>query len=235
MNILKYQVLVINMEQRDPGTIPPARVNVNRPPIPGKVRYRVGARGLVFFIIAIIILFFGMLGYLEYNRIVKPYLEVYICCLPAVILAGILIFFGFATQVTAFRTVQLSKPIKPRSDEVESITRSDLSQKTEPGSSDDVITRPSPSPSTSSHLAKSQPKITNRLNKYDLKSTASKELVAQKRNLVLFLKNLDDQHKDGLLMDDVYLNLKNKYKKELSEMNIRLKTIDTKKNKKLKK
>ena len=54
------------------------------------------------------------------------------------------------------------------------------------------------------------------------------ELLSKKRNLTQFLKNLDEQRRDGLIMDDVDLNLKKKYQHELLGLNLRLKSKSSK-------
>jgi hypothetical protein len=45
---------------------------------------------------------------------------------------------------------------------------------------------------------------------------------------------LDEQYKDGLLMDNVYLGLKNKYNRELVGLDNRLKIVNKNNSKKLK-
>ena len=77
----------LNMEQKPPTKpIPPIRV-LNQP---RTVQYYLGPRGLIFFLLAVIVIIVGVIGYVRYDSIVEPYIEFYICCLPAVILAGIL-------------------------------------------------------------------------------------------------------------------------------------------------
>ena len=169
---------------------------------PRIVRYYIGPRSITYFLLAILVLCLGVIGYVEYNRFVKPYIEVYICCLPAAILAGFLIFFGFASRVTSVKQINIQRP--PTADS----TRS----------TQDIQTP--------------EPDITMR--SYQPAGVDREELLSKKRNLTQFLKNLDEQRRDGLIMDDVYLHLKKKYQHELLGLNLRLKSDSTKTSKTVK-
>jgi len=65
----------------------------------------------------------------------------------------------------------------------------------------------------------------------EIRAEAEDELVKKKNNLNDFIKNLDEQHKSGLLYDDAYLELKTKYQLELHDINIKLKNIELTKSK----
>ena len=106
MNEHENLVAVMIMEQKQNPSAP--RLRMYQPP--RQMRYNVGVRGLIFFLLALIVLFIGFVGYLEYDRLVKPYIEFYICCLPAIVLAGLLFFLGFASKITTIRQVQIQKP-----------------------------------------------------------------------------------------------------------------------------
>ena len=74
----------------------------------------------------------------------------------------------------------------------------------------------------------------NGLRKYEPPIEKKDDLNAQKRNLNQFLKNLDEQHNEGLIMDDVYVNLKAKYRRELQNLNLRTDLREKKSAKKIK-
>ena len=190
-------------------------------------QYRIKPAGWIFFFLAVLILFFGFFGYLEYDRIVKPYFKEYICCLPAIILAGLLFFFGFASRVTTIRQVNLTRTnlsTKQRSD-----TFQDTKNNSETGATSANIIPPTQhGDNISGELDKMtensiKSNSTIGLKKFEPDNLTRAELVSQKRNLVQFLKNLDEQYKDGLLMENVYMGLKNKYNHELLGLDNRLK------------
>ncbi|WP_455392738.1 hypothetical protein [[Eubacterium] cellulosolvens] len=182
---------------------------------PRTVRYYVGPRGIIFYLLAIMVLVLGVIGFLQYDRLVKPYLEFYICCLPAGILAAILLFFGFATRMTTARQVRVQRSPRgtktPRTDEPSGS-----------GFADGRVGEPPTGPGTS-------------MQRYKPKSIPRSELIAQKRSLEHFLENLDEQHRDKLITDDVYLGLKTKYRRELTGLNIKLDSLSQKTAKKVKK
>lgn len=210
------------MEQKPPQSVSPVRIIRE----PHTMQYYIGPRGLIFYLLAILILSVGAIGYLRYESYVKPYLEVYICCIPTAILAGILIFFGFATRVTTVRKVQVQRPAA-RMEQPGHYTKP-LDGNLEPD-----MTKPV----TGAHkrptkVRGNEPGTT--MHRYEPPRISKDELMAQKRNLAQFLKNLDEQHRDGLIMNDVYYNLQNKYKQELAGLNVRLKSISSKTMKKIK-
>ena len=198
---------------------PPASGPIPIAQQPRAIRYYIGPRGLIFFLLAILVLISGTIGYLEYDRLVEPYIEFYICCLPAGIIAGILLFFGFATRVTTVRRVTVQKPAdKIRGERLNGVDNREGSAKIggdrgfEPGFRPD------------SGMRKFQPK--------DISYT---ELLAQKRSLEQFMKNLDEQHRDNLITRDVYLNLKLKYRRELKGLKARIKSESMESGKKVRK
>lgn len=202
------------MEQKRPPETP-VRIIRGTP----TARYYIGPKGLIFYLLAILVLSLGVIGYIEYNRFVKPYLEVYVCCVPAAIIAGLLLFFGFASRTTTVRNVKVVKPsavtdkpeVRPLRDDKD-MDSNLRSPKSESSLRTDAI-----------------------MHKYEPPEVSHTELMAQKRNLTQFLRNLDEQHREGLIMSDVYLNLKNKYNRELVGLNIRIKSSKTAKPRKVKK
>ena len=191
------------MEQKRPPETP-VRIIRGTP----TARYYIGPRGLIFYLLAILVLSLGIIGYIEYDRFVKPYMEVFVCCVPAAIIAGLLLFFGFASRTTTVRQVKVVKP-PVGTDKLE---RS-------PDRGDSETDRNLSSPNIKSGL-----QTDARLGKHEPAEVSHAELLAQKRNLTQFLKNLDDQHREGLIMSDVYLNLRNKYNRELAGLNNRIKS-----------
>jgi hypothetical protein len=162
-------------------------------------------QGLLLYFVAILVVTFGILGYLTYNDYVKPYLSVFVCCIPSIIVAIILVFFGFSTRMNVVRAVRQPEvfikkvPETGRQDEVV-----DISGKT---------------------VNISTPVKNKGLRKYQTPRFSREELMQKKDNLIDFIKNLDEQHKSGLLFDETYLELKTKYQLELNDINNKLKII----------
>lgn len=199
-------------------TPPPGSTSIRMVQKPRTFKYYIGPRGLIFFVLAILVLFLGFVGYLEYERLVKPYMEFYICCLPAGIIAGLLLFFGFATRVTRVGRVQVQPPTR---------IKKEMPKDSEPN---DIPVQPGPEPGSDMGTGSR-----SGLRRYQPKDVSRGELIAQRRSLEQFLKNLDEQHRDKLITSDVYINLKSKYKRELSGLNSRLKTRSPSNGKKMKK
>jgi hypothetical protein len=213
------------MEQRPNQGIPPIRIIPPR----SSIQYSIGPRGFLFYLLAVLVLCIGIVGYFEYDRLVKPYMKEFLCCLPALILAGILFFLGFATRLTTVRRVNMRRPVQSGDDSSPRTSDKDADMDKERIIDVDAIepenTKQHPASNTGirgSHMG-------NGLHKYEPASVSKPELLAQKRNLLQFLKNLDEQHNDGLIMNGVYLGLKNKYNRELSSLNSRINTIKSKK------
>jgi len=196
------------------------------------VKYYTGPRGIFFIILALLALIAGFIGYIEYDKYVKPNLDVFICCLPAVILAIILFFLGFATRFSTVRRVTLSKPVTQLSKDLRS--KRNLQKEVDSQSDKDPDRSKDKQKATEGeYRSDSMRNIKNNgMVKYEPMDNNFEELNSQKKNLKLFLRNLDEQHNDGLIMDNVYLNLKNKYKQELRILNRRLESLKINKNEK---
>ena len=67
---------------------------------------------------------------------------------------------------------------------------------------------------------------------FESNSITKEELLAQRKNISQFLDNLDEQHKDKLIMDGVYFGLKQKYKNELTKINSRIRSVEVQDRKK---
>ena len=190
-----------------------------------RVSYSIGPRGWIFVILGILVLILGSVGYLEYDRLVKPYMREFLCCIPAFIIALILFFLGFATRVTTLRQVKYNKPNnveKSQPNKNQQASNGTLSNKngSKPSEPKDSI--------IDNNLS------VDSLRPYKPKETSNDDLILQKKSVLQFLKNLDEQHREGLIMDGVYFSLKNKYRRELSILNLRLnstKAIDLEKDK----
>lgn len=208
--------MVVSMEKGPNQTIPPLRII----PTQSNIRYSISPRGFIFFLLAIFVLFLGIIGYLEYDRLVKPYMREFLCCLPAIILSGLLFFFGFATKLTTVRQVKLQRPGMSRTDD-----RYGSSSRLDKEKIIDVETIEPKRSDKKTGMSEGISGLDDKkgLRKYEPETVNKSELLAQKQNLIQFLKNLDEQHEDGLIMDGVYLGLKNKYKHELMSINNRLK------------
>ena len=183
-------------------------------------QFTIGPRGFIFFLLALLVLGMGFIGFLEYERLVKPFLKIFICCIPAIIIAAILFFFGFATRITTVQNVKFRRRPRSSKNGADNVTPGRFRSK--PGIQED--------------LGSSEVEINSgsELRKY-IPPTASKtELMSQKENLVNFLKDLDDQHRDKLIMDSTYINLRTKYRHELNDLNTRLKEVGVDKVKKTK-
>lgn len=177
---------------------------------PSMVRYYIGPRGIIFYLLAVLVLFFGVIGYVEYDRLVVPYMRYYICCLPAGIIAGILLFFGFASRVTTLRRIHVP-PNAPRDQKSNGDDATSGQSQTEMGGEKWMD-----GTQGSSHGSG--------LRKYKPTEISKDDLIAKKRNLQQFLNNLDEQHRDRLITSNVYLSLKTKYHHELSGVNGLLKS-----------
>jgi hypothetical protein len=212
----------MNTEEPKPMPMPIPRRKI---PAKGKVRYSISPRGFVFFLLAIIVIFIGLFGYLEYDRLIKPYMREYLCCVPAVILAGLLFFLGFASRTTVVRKVNIPQPGTQNQnislDNQGSVDH--LRQGPVIGDKDagPIKNRRIPTPSMPD----------DGLKPYKPIAPTKDELVAQKKNILQFLKSLDEQHKDGLIMDGAYFGLKNKYRRELANLKIKINDSANGKNK----
>ena len=213
VKIILIKVLIMDQKQA-----PPQRVRIVRPQT--SLQFSLGPRGIIFFLLGILVLCLGVIGYLKYDSIVKPYLEVYICCLPAIIIAVLFFLFGFATQVTTLRQVQVRKPSWPQGDQnVEYLEPEDIQDVTPAGK---IQPKNKLESGHKVHEEFTSARYRNNgLRRYEPSLEKKEDLLAQTRNLNQFLKNLDEQHNDGLIMDDVYFNLKVKYRRELQNLNLR--------------
>jgi hypothetical protein len=61
------------------------------------------AKGLVLFVMAVLVIIAGVIGYIKYDELVEPNIPVFVCCVPSIVIASALIFFGVARRGTTFR------------------------------------------------------------------------------------------------------------------------------------
>jgi hypothetical protein len=168
-------------------------------------------QGLVFYFTAILVVTFGVLGYLTYDEYIEPNLNIFVCCIPSIIIAIILIFFGFSTRMNVIRTVRQPQVIiRKVSDQHKDPEVVDIDGKT---------------------VKVEDPVINKGLKKYQAPKYTKEELIQKKENLSDFITNLEEQHKSGLLYDETYLELKTKYQIELNDINTKLKNIKLNKSK----
>ncbi len=213
--------MVLKMEQ-DPAILGiPKKAKQNTP----MIQYSIGFRGVFFLILGISVLLFGFVGYLEYDRLVKPYFREFICCVPTFILALILFFLGFATRISTVRQVKQKKP-SGKIIEDQSIDRGKIVEEKDIKES---MKTPPVEEKTTKFILKDDLQRGQRLSSID------NDLTTQRKEILQFLKSLDEQYKDGLIMDGAYFSLKNKYRRELSNLNLKLKTSSDKNIKKLEK
>ena len=168
-------------------------------------------QGLVLYLSAIIVVTFGVVGFLLYDEYVEPHLNIFVCCIPSIIVAIILIFFGFSTRMNVIRTVRQPQVIikkVPEQDKPPEVV--DIDGKT---------------------VKIDIPVDGMGMKKYQTPKFTKEELVKKKINISDFIKNLDEQHKSGLLYDETYLELKTKYQIELNDINLKLKNIKLKRSK----
>jgi hypothetical protein len=161
------------------------------------------AKGLVILVLTTLVLIAGIVGYVRYDELVEPHLPVYVCCLPSAIIAFALIFFGFITRFTIVRRA----PLRPAPEQP-------------------VSPEPSRPPAGQHQGARKIHKreltgtpegaVKGRSEKVE-KLSAS-ELAAKKKKVEEFISDLDNQFKDGLLMEESYRMLQNKYKNELAAL-----------------
>ena len=208
--------------------------------IPVKIRqprsssqYHFGAKGLLFLLLAIFVLVLGFVGYLEFDRLVEPYMDIYLCCIPAIIIAGILIFFGFAARVTTVSTMKFRRRASPGYDRPD-FPMHGPGPGTEPAGDDLAARGPKPDQDFMD-LTQSTSYTGDKFRKFEAEVPTKSELHSQKQNLKQFLSDLDEQHRDGLIMDGTYFNLRNKYNRELNSINQRMKKMGPGKGKKVKK
>jgi hypothetical protein len=188
-----------------------------RTPEKGKARYSISPRGFVFFLLAIIVLFMGLFGYLEYDRLIKPYMREFLCCVPAVILAGLLFFLGFASRTTVVRKVNIRQPSKLD----QTMYKEDRNTRDQMGHEKTISNKDADL--RLDQIIQSTTVKSDGLKPYSPSAPSKNELFAQKKNILQFLKNLDEQHKDGLIMDGAYFGLKSKYRRELANLNLKIK------------
>lgn len=188
-----------------------------QPPPPTKIIHAVPTRkghnilwqGVLLYFGAVIVITLGVIGYLEYENLIEPNLNVFVCCVPSIIIAAILIFFGFASRMNVVRAVR-----QPRT----------IVQGYPPEARD-------PSQDMARPVRVARRADVGRvgdLKRYQSPNVTKEELVRKKDNLTDFIKNLDEQHKSGLLYDETYLELKSKYNYELNDLNKSLKYFEEK-------
>ncbi|MCK5561440.1 MAG: hypothetical protein KAJ51_12630 [Thermoplasmata archaeon] len=188
----------------------------SQPPQPPKIMRAVPTRkghnilwqGVLLYFGAVLVITLGIIGYLEYETLIEPNLNVFVCCVPSIIIAAILIFFGFATRMNVVRAVR------------------------RPGT---IVRDYAPDPKSRQGMDKPV-RVARRadvgrvgdLKRYQSPNVTKEELVRKKDNLTDFIKNLDEQHNSGLLFDETYLELKSKYQYELNDLNKSLKYFEDK-------
>jgi len=174
-------------------------------------------KGFVLFVFAALVIFAGIIGYIKYDDIVEPNMPVFVCCVPSVIIASILIFFGVARRWTMVRySVPAPQPVNRGTVPTQGSPPEGPTKDTElpPGRTGArKIRRREPSQENVN-----QPGATSEHNDDDRESS---DVERNRRNLQKVLVDLKEQYKDGLLSDDAYRSLKNKYSLELQELEMR--------------
>jgi hypothetical protein len=173
---------------------------------PAKQERNILWQGLLLYFIAILVVTFGVLGFLTYDEYVEPNLSIFICCIPSIIVAIILIFFGFSTRMNVVRAVRQPDVMVKR------VQMQDTRE--------DVVDI------SGKRVNINAPVKNKEMKKYQVPKFSQKDLIQKKNNLSDFIKNLDEQHKSGLLFDETYLELKTKYQLELNDINNKLKTFN---------
>ncbi|UCH88635.1 MAG: hypothetical protein JSV49_10335 [Thermoplasmata archaeon] len=186
------------------------------------------AKGFVMFTLACLVLLAGFVGYMRYDEYVEPNMPYFVCCIPSVIIAIVLIFFGFATRWTVVRrsSYRPTQPLAPDFTKTSGPSRSDT-----PG--DSTARGDLPRRSTDAGGKPKKGGGAKKIHRRELAPSgisytepeyrSSKEVtpgeIAHKREQVQeFIDSLDEQYKDGLLMDETYQGLKNKHQRELLEL-----------------
>ena len=175
--------------------------------VPTRRRRNVLWPGIFLYFIALLAITLGIIGYLEYDNLVEPNMNIFVCCVPSIIIAAILIFLGFATRMNVIRTVGQPRVMMrghgPTTQKVTGDDAGQAKQARDPGA-----------------------QRTAGLKKYQPSVRSQKELISKRDNLSAFIKNLEEQHKSGLLFDEAYFELKNKYELEHRDLIDQLKYFD---------
>lgn len=189
----------------------------NAPPIPQTklvVQENI-ARGFVLFVLAALVLLAGWVGYLKYDDLVKPNMPIFVCCLPSVIIAIVLVFFGFARRWTLVRRTSFNAG--------PSMSRGTAGPGTVSGGSGFPEATPV---KNSRHRAKKihkreavPPQHGGLMEELEPLRLHTFDEVEEKRIKVKrFLEDLKEQYKDGLLMEETYNMLHSKYTRELKKL-----------------
>jgi hypothetical protein len=171
--------------------------------------------GIFWFILAGVVIAAGIIGFANYETYVKPYLQFFVCCIPATIIATMFVFFGIAARATKVAKARYYPPQAtvsigqqreravsgepPRAPQATEVTPIDKHKKP-------VISAPEPS-----------------VGKVVSKRRSVAELLAEKKRITKFLKDLDEQYKSGLLFPEPYQELKLRHERELNEITAELK------------
>lgn len=163
------------------------------------------AKGFVMFVLAMFVLIVGLVGYFTYEDYVKPNMPVFVCCIPSVIVAVALMFFGYARRWSMVRQVRYV-PVGPPP----------------PGGFSDVKLEPE-------HSRRKARKVHTRelagiekdhvsARPRQTRPVSIKKLVERQKKIRKFLEDLDEQYKDKLLMEETYVALKEKNLRELRDL-----------------
>jgi hypothetical protein len=198
----------------DPGLHVPPPIRSKSPD--EKIRPRSNIAGFLKLVTVVVILLAGIIGYLKYDEYVEPNLPVYVCCLPSAIVALALIFWGSQSGRTQVRQGNY-RPTRPVHRE---------GSKTDIDQVDEFRKGAHKTSNNKGHGAKKihRRELVMPVNEHSVEEgkpfsqLGSAEREEKREKLQAFIYSLKEQYKEGLLMEETYQMLSNKYKRELSEL-----------------
>jgi hypothetical protein len=174
------------------------------------------ARGFVLFTLASLILVAGFVGYLKYDEYVAPNMRIFVCCVPASVVAAVLMFFGIASRWTVVRRTSY-QPLRSGTAYTDKTSPTSTAKK-----SGDELEKKTEAHHGARKIHKRElvdsSEVSADSGKLDYSTFTQKDFEAKRKSLQEYMENLSEQYKEGLLMDETYQMLKQKYQAEQSEL-----------------
>jgi len=160
-----------------------------------QISRRISVGSSLLFILGFIAIVAGIAGALRYEQWIEPNVELFICCVPGIVVGLILIFFSLLFRLAFVRGTSQGNY---------NINRT-------------AFYNGNPNLNTKSGK--------DSANEGWRSSKVLDRLTSEQRKVMSFLENIEEQHRSGLLMDETYVKLKSKYENELSSISSEMESL----------